>query len=149
VTSFKNNGAPVGITVSSFTSVSLDPPLVLVCIHERSRVLDELLKTGRFGLNILAAHQEELSVRFAGPVPDKFEGLTWHRGSTGVPLLSGVLATLECSVERTVGCGDHQILIGNVLAVSKREGHPLIRYSSAYCSLATIQAEASLKVAAP
>lgn len=148
VTSTKTDGSPLGITVSSFTSVSLDPPLVLVCIHERSRVLEDILQAGRFGLNILAAHQEEVASKFAARTTDCFEGVRWHRGSTGVPLLAGVLATMECGVDRSVPGGDHRILIGSVTALSSREGAPLARFSSAYHALASRTPEASLRKAA-
>lgn len=148
VTSVRTDGSPVGITVSSFTSVSMDPPLVLVCIHERSRILEDLLQSGRFGLNILASHQEEISSRFAARAPDRFEGLAWYSGTTGVPLLSGVLATIECAVERAVPGGDHQILIGSVLALSSREGVALARFSSNYHALPATPSYAKLQKAA-
>ena len=135
VTSVKCDGSPVGVTVSSFTSVSLEPPLVLVCLKAESKVLDHVLVAGRFGLNILASHQEEFSSRFARPLQDRFEGLAWHPGATGVPLLCGVLATLECALDSCFPAGDHQILIGRVITVASAEGAPLVRFASRYRSL--------------
>jgi len=135
VTSLRSDGAPVGMTVSSFTSVSLEPPLVLVCLHERCSILQDLVQTGRFGLNILASHQQGLSARFADQVKDRFQGLDWRHGSSGVPLLSDVLATMECDVDRAYSCADHQILIGRVSTMSSHDGAPLVRFSSTYHSL--------------
>jgi flavin reductase (DIM6/NTAB) family NADH-FMN oxidoreductase RutF len=145
VTSIKCDGAPVGVTVSSFTSVSLKPPLVLVCLHHESKVLDHVLASGRFGLNILASHQEEFSSRFAGRLQDRFEGLSWHPGSTGVPLLCGVLATLECTLDRCFPAGDHQIVIGRVITVASEEGSPLVRFSSGYRSLPMVHSDGALR----
>lgn len=144
VTSVRSDGSPVGITVSSFTSVSLEPALVLVCISEHAKALAAVRAASRFGLNILASHQEEFSSRFAGHLQDRFEDLAWHSGSTGVPLLCGVLATLECALERIVPAGDHQILIGRVLTVASEEGSPLVRFASGYRSLPIVQSEATL-----
>jgi flavin reductase (DIM6/NTAB) family NADH-FMN oxidoreductase RutF len=145
VTSIRSDGSPVGVTVSSFTSVSLEPPLVLACIHEHSQILDDVRAGGRFGLNILASHQEEFSSRFASRLQDRFDGLSWHLGATGVPLLSGVLATIECALHSCFAAGDHQILIGNVITATSREGSPLVRYASGYRSLPVVSSEAGLR----
>lgn len=131
-TSLTATDEPVGITVSSFTSVSLEPPLVLVCIHEHSRVLPDFLRDGRFGLNVLADHQEGLSSRFARNAADHFKGVDWKFGHTGVPLLSGVLATFECRLRSVIPAGDHHILIGEVRVLAEHEGTPLIFFRSRF-----------------
>lgn len=138
MTTLRSDGAPVGMTVSSFTSVSLEPPLVLICIHEHCPVLKDVMRLGQFGLNILASHQEELSLRFAAHLTDRFEGIEWRGGSSGVPLFTDVLATMECAVEQSYPCGDHWILIGRVSALDSHEGTPLVRFSRSYHSLTAL-----------
>ena len=135
LTTMRSDGMPLGMTVSSFTSVSLEPPLLLVCLHERCSLLRDVVQTGRFGLNILSSHQQEVSSRFAEHIADRFQGLNWSHGTSGVPLLSDVLATIECEVDRAYPCGDHQILIGRASKICTYDGAPLIRFSSAYHSL--------------
>ena len=118
--------------MNSFTSVSLEPPLVAVCIHERSSVLPDFLRAGRFGLNVLAEDQRRLSTRFSCNRHHSFEELDWSYGRIGVPLLSGVLAALECRLERVVPAGDHHILIGRVSAITTYDGAPLLVFRSQY-----------------
>jgi flavin reductase (DIM6/NTAB) family NADH-FMN oxidoreductase RutF len=126
------HGNPHGLTVSSFTSVSLDPPLVLVCLGHTAGAIDLFRSAGHFGINVLAEDQRDLSDRFSRKRDDRFGGLDWRRGKTGVPLLAGVLATLECSVWRSVAAGDHDIFIGQVVDTHVAEGAPLIHYSGHY-----------------
>jgi len=135
VTSLRPDATPVGMTVSSFTPVSLEPALVLVCLQRSCSIFNDLVEFGRFGLNILASHQQALSIRFSARDTERFEGIEWRRGANGVPLLSGVLATMECDLDQVYACGDHQILIGKVSDISTHVGAPLIRFSSAYHSL--------------
>jgi flavin reductase (DIM6/NTAB) family NADH-FMN oxidoreductase RutF len=90
---------PHGITMNSFTSVSADPPMVLVCVDHRSRVLEHFRNSMHFGVNVLSEHQRDLSHRFSRNMPDRFESVGWYPGKTGVPLLHEVLATFECRME--------------------------------------------------
>lgn len=115
-----------GLTVNSFTSVSLAPALILVCIHNDSSELPTLQRTGAFAVNILAADQEHICRAFAKRHTRRLvEAETW-RGITGVPILSSALAYLECRVDREVYGGDHVIVIGEVLALAvQREDGPL------------------------
>ena len=124
-----------GLTANSFTSVSLHPPLVLVCLDHRASILEHFRNNSHFGINILSEHQRPLSDRFAGSGYDRFEGVDWYPGQTGVPLLPGVLAALECSRVKTVPAGDHDILIGQVVHVQCHDGEPLIYFASQYRSL--------------
>src|SRR5580658_8120046 len=101
VTTLDSHGHPHGMTVNSFSSVSLDPPLVLVSIDLKNAILGHFISSSWFAINVLAEHQEELSRRFSGPFKDRFAGLDWYVGRSGTPLLPGVVAQLECSVERT------------------------------------------------
>ncbi len=129
-------GAPHGLTVSSFTSVSLDPPLVLICLGHDVSVIDTFRAAPFFGINVLAEDQQELSERFARKGFDRFDGLPWQPGATGVPLIPGALAAMECAVERRIPSGDHDIFVGRMVAAQTGEGKPLLYFSSRYCGLA-------------
>lgn len=108
-------GDPLGLTVNSFTSVSLEPPLILVCIARSSATHDRLTEAGRFAVNVLAADQEELAVRFAAePAAGRFRGVAWNVGPGRVPLLEGVAAWLSCALEAVHPGGDHSIVVGRV-----------------------------------
>jgi len=126
------DGAPHGMTANSFTSVSLTPPLVLVCVDHRARILEHFRIGEHFGVNILGGTQRQLSDRFAGSGYDRFEGVPWHPGHTGVPILTDVLATLECARVNVVTAGDHDIVIGEVLHADCQDGDPLVFYGSEY-----------------
>ena len=135
VTVVDSKGNPHGMTVNSFSSVSLDPPLVLVSIDLRNAILGHFLATSFFAINVLAEHQEHLSRRFSHTTADRFEGIEWHSAASGTPLLNEALAHLECSVTRTFEAGDHTILIGEVLRAGYREGKPLLYFDSRYQNL--------------
>ena len=138
VTVLDADGSPHGMTASSFTSVSLDPPLVLVCVDHRAKVLEHLRGTEHLGINVLSEGQHELSAHFARRGQNRFDGVEWYAGHAGVPLIPGVLASLECRMHRLVDAGDHAILIAEVLGVSHREGRPLVYYGSGYHKLCSV-----------
>ncbi len=129
-------GAPHGLTVSSFTSVSLDPPLVLICLGHEVSAIDAFRAAPFFGINVLTEDQQELSERFARKGFDRFDGLPWQPGATGVPLIPGALAALECAVEQRIPSGDHDIFVGRMVAAQIGEGKPLLYFSSRYSTLA-------------
>jgi flavin reductase (DIM6/NTAB) family NADH-FMN oxidoreductase RutF len=135
VTALDSHGHPHGITVNSFSSVSLDPPLVLVSIDLRNAILGHFISSSWFAINILAAHQEHLSRRFSSPAENRFIDVNWYPGASGTPILEGVLAHLECSVSRTFEAGDHTVLIGEVRHADYMEGKPLLYFNSGYQSL--------------
>ncbi|MEW8977619.1 MAG: flavin reductase family protein [Symbiobacterium sp.] len=114
VTAAAPDGTPVGLTVNSFTSVSLDPPLVLFCIDKRSGSYAALVGAPGYAVHILGSDQAELSQRFATRGADRFAGLTYTRGLYGAPILPGAVALLECRTVQRVDAGDHTILIGQV-----------------------------------
>ena len=128
-------GAPHGLTVSSFASVSLDPPLILVCLGHEVSVIDHFRAAKHFGINVLTESQRDLSERFARKGEDRFDGLEWHAGTTGVPLLTGVLAALECRTSHRFTAGDHDIFVGEMLAARVADGEPLIYFASGYRGL--------------
>jgi flavin reductase (DIM6/NTAB) family NADH-FMN oxidoreductase RutF len=136
VTTKNADARPHGITVSAFTSLSLDPPLVLVCINRTAFVHDSFQVGGVFVVNVLAADQEDLSRLFASREPDKFAGVGYTAGLDGVPVLTDALANIECRLKRAYEGGDHTIFVGEVEQVTVREeGHPLLYYRGGYANL--------------
>ncbi len=132
VTARDPNGAPKGLTVSACSSVSMDPPLLLVCIDRRSSSLEAIKATRRFAVNILRAGQEALAARFASRSEDKFGGVPCLRGRLDVPLLEGTLAYAECELFRTIDAGDHTILIGLIIHGDTRDAVPLTYFRRQY-----------------
>jgi flavin reductase (DIM6/NTAB) family NADH-FMN oxidoreductase RutF len=128
-------GAPHGLTVSSFTSVSLDPPLILICLGHGVSAIHHFRAATHFGINVLAEDQRALSDRFARKGEDRFDGLAWQPGVTGVPLLPGVLAAIECAVHRIVPMGDHDILVGEMVHAQVNDGAPLLYFAGGYRKL--------------
>jgi flavin reductase (DIM6/NTAB) family NADH-FMN oxidoreductase RutF len=132
VTTCDADQRPTGLTASAFSSVSLDPPLVLICVDHKSQSFPHLRESGRFAINILHCDHEGLSRRFASSRLDKFDGVEFRMGTLGVPLIEQALAQLEC---RTVSAhveGDHTIFVGRVEAVHTGDGEPLLYYRGRY-----------------
>ena len=116
VTTLTADGAPVGLTVNSFTSVSLDPPLVSFCVANDASARPALQAAGRFAITVLGADQAELASRFAESGVDRFAGVEWLEGTDGLPRLPGGLTWLSCAKEIEHPAGDHVIVIGRVHA---------------------------------
>jgi flavin reductase (DIM6/NTAB) family NADH-FMN oxidoreductase RutF len=138
VTSATHGGRPIGSTANALSSVSLDPPLVLVCLREESETLGALLEHGRFAINVLADDQLALAERFASRSRhDTWEGVGHRESAHGVPLLDGALARIECVLHDVADGGDHRIVIGRVLDVQHPEAHipPLVFYRGAFSGL--------------
>jgi 3-hydroxy-9,10-secoandrosta-1,3,5(10)-triene-9,17-dione monooxygenase reductase component len=131
-----DGSGPAGFTCQSFTALSLDPPLVLFTAGRQSTSWPRIRPTGRFAISILGAGQRALSTAFARSDADKFAGASWRPGTAG-PLLDGALAHIECAVQDVHEAGDHQIVIGHVLALHERPGDegPLLYFRSGYRSL--------------
>jgi flavin reductase (DIM6/NTAB) family NADH-FMN oxidoreductase RutF len=122
-----------GTTVSSFCSLSLKPPLVLVGIDLNANIHDLIIASEVFGVNILAEHAETLSRHFARRISDKFSSISYNVGQLGVPLLEDALASLECRVAARYPGGDHTIFIGEVVALNTQpHAQPLLYYRSKY-----------------
>jgi flavin reductase (DIM6/NTAB) family NADH-FMN oxidoreductase RutF len=136
LTTRDKDGRPSGLTAIAFTSVSLDPPLVLVCVDHGATAHPAFRAHGRFAVNVLRREQEALSRRFAASGGDKFDGVPCHAGTTGLPLLDDALATLECRVVEAHEAGDHTIFIGAVEAASVGAGRPLVYFHGGYHGLA-------------
>lgn len=120
VTTRTGDNAPVGITINSFTSVSLDPPMVLFCLDARSRYLGAFRDAGCFAVHVLGADQREWSVRFAGS-GDRWDGVGSMCWETGAPIIDGCLAVFECTLDAVHDGGDHHILVGQVVRLSSGE----------------------------
>jgi len=125
VTTIDADRNPRGLTANSFTSVSLEPALVLVCIARSAGSFPAFLEARHFAINILCESQIELSRRFASRLPDKFCGVRYRGSVGGAPIISGSLAWLDCRRYDGIEAGDHLILIGEVLAFGHREARPL------------------------
>lgn len=132
----------LGMTVAAFSSVSLDPPLVLVCIANKASARAPIEASGRFAVNFLAADQVELARRFAGMIqglPHRFDGVETEVASTGAPILPDCAAFLDCLVEQVHPAGDHTIFVGRVVAGKARGGEPLVYHARTWRTL-TIEA---------
>jgi flavin reductase (DIM6/NTAB) family NADH-FMN oxidoreductase RutF len=139
VTTLDDGGNPVGLTVNSFTSVSLDPILVSVSVDHTANSHDHLLRSGRFAVTILSAGQQELANRFAASdrPEERWRGLQWVPGPGGTPIVPGGLAWMECSVLQSVTAGDHTVFIGVVEAGEAVAGNeePLLYFRGGYAGL--------------
>lgn len=127
-----------GMTVTAFSSVSVDPPQVLVCINESANTGSGIQESGGFAVNVLNSAQQDVSNQFAGgsSQEQRFENAPWVMGVSGSPLLSGSIMSLDCKVVEKVRAGTHWIIIGEVLECSHRSGEPLLYYKGAYRQLA-------------
>jgi flavin reductase (DIM6/NTAB) family NADH-FMN oxidoreductase RutF/flavin-dependent dehydrogenase len=132
VTSRAPDGRKIGVTANSFTSVSMDPPLVLWCPAKKAPSLPDLTAATHFAINVLAADQHDLSRQFATPAEDKFAGVAISDGCGGVPLLENAVARFQCRTVQRVDAGDHVIFLGEVEKYDAAGGEPLVFHSGAY-----------------
>jgi flavin reductase (DIM6/NTAB) family NADH-FMN oxidoreductase RutF len=129
------DGQPHGLTVSAFSSLSLDPPLALVCLDNRSPMIGLVRQSGLFAINILAGDQEALSRHFASREKADWSGIDHQLGPLGLPLLGGALASMECRVAEDLPGGDHTIFVGALEHAAAAETAPLVYYRAGYHSL--------------
>jgi len=135
VTTRDASGHPLGLTVSAFCSVSLHPPLVLVCVDHRSEANAAMRESGLFAVNVLGEEQEDVSRRFAAPGRAKLEAFPFVDGRHGLPLVPGALAHVECRVRSFHDEGDHAVWVGEVRSLSAHPGRPLLYHSGSYRTL--------------
>jgi len=135
VTARGGDGLPHGFTANSFASVSLAPPLVLVCVGDAVQRFEVYRECERFAINVLADSQQAISDTFATDRPNRFAGVRWREGPCRSPILEGCVAFLECAPWRRIEAGDHMILIGRVLAFEHSTGRPLVYCRGSYASL--------------
>ncbi len=138
VTCLADDATPQGVTANSFSSVSLDPPLVQWSLAKTSSSLDAYLNARTFAINILARSQEALSNHFARSERDLFETVDHNKGGNGAPLLPGALAQIECSTEQIIDAGDHHLILGRVTAARHDSGEPLLFFAGRYGALAEV-----------
>lgn len=132
VTTVDDDGTPVGITVSSFNSVSLDPPLILWSIGLASVSFGVFVRAENFAVNVLSMGELALVSRFAASGGEKFDGLACREGIGGVPILPDFAACFECRTEHRYDGGDHRIIVGRVLAFEDHEKEPLVFHRGQY-----------------
>ena len=130
------DGTPYGLTANAFTSLSLDPPLCLVCVDRRAESFAHFYDSKVFTVNILTREQEDLSNRFAKSGGDKFTGVATVPGHHGAPLIAGALAHIECVITDTLEGGDHVVHVGRIERFDVRDGDPLLFYQGRYRRLA-------------
>ncbi|MSR15432.1 MAG: flavin reductase [Gammaproteobacteria bacterium] len=138
VTTCDLDQTPYGLTMNSVTSVSLTPPLFLICVDNKSDTLEPMRRSGVFCINVLSLGQHALSNGFAKKNPNKFEGVEFDRGVTGAPRLHGRLMAIECAVTASHAGGDHQIFIGEVRAITLPEvegAEPLLYFRGGYAQV--------------
>ena len=129
------DGTPRGFTANSFSSVSLDPPLLLVCIAKSALSLRVFQEAPCFSVNILEQSQAEVSRIFASQAVDKFDRVPWDKGVSEIPLLRGSLARFICETDRQIDAGDHAILLGKVVGFDYQNGTPLSYFRGKYGTL--------------
>jgi len=134
VTSKTDNLGLKGMTATSFSSVSIDPPQILVCINKTADTGDAVLEGKNFAINILKSDQQEISNQFAGGASqeERFANVNWHEGVGGSPVFDDALASIECTVVQQVLAGTHWVVIGEVQNVNCNSGEPLLYYNSGY-----------------
>lgn len=133
VTCFDEAGQPVGLTANSFTSVSLDPPLVAFFPAKSSTSWPRIEEAGKFCVNVLASDQQTLCRQFAASGADKFSGVSHRVSANGSPIIDGVVAWIDCTLEAVHEAGDHYIVVGRVVALeASAPGRPLVFFQGAY-----------------
>lgn len=135
VTTSAADGSDSGMTVSAFSSVSLVPPLVLICIEKIASVHDALTAAPAFIVNVLSAEQEQIARRFSIVDIDRFEGVGYTRARSGIAILDDVLAVIECRRTNLYDGGDHTIILGEVESARTESGTPLLYYRGGYSQL--------------
>jgi flavin reductase (DIM6/NTAB) family NADH-FMN oxidoreductase RutF len=135
ITTVSADGVPFGLTANAFTSVSLDPPLLLISVDKKAESYPHFEASKVFTVNILGDDQETLSRKFAVSGGDKFQGVAYRTGANGVPILENTLAYLECKLYATYEGGDHTLYLGEIEEAQTREVPPLIFYRGGYRSL--------------
>jgi flavin reductase (DIM6/NTAB) family NADH-FMN oxidoreductase RutF len=135
ITAVTGGAAPVGCTVNAFSSLSLDPPLVLVCIGRDRHMHAVLREAPGFAVNVLSVDQRAVATAFARPGADRFAGVAVRTGRHGIPLLNGAIACIECDRHDVLDGGDHVIVIGRVQEIRIEEGEPLLYSQGAFLHL--------------
>ena len=136
VMTLQGDGFRLGVTASSFNTVSLDPPLILWSLALKAPSLDAFRRHDLFAVNVLSAEQKDIALQFARPSDDKFAGVATVPGQHGLPLIAGALAHIECRTVARYPGGDHEIMLAEVLTLRRGEGDPLVFQRGAFHGLA-------------
>lgn len=132
ITTMNKEGRPFGLTANAFTSLSLNPPLVLICIDKGVQCYSCFEESKIFAVNVLSESQEELSRRFASRGIEKFAGVNWHKSKQGVALLNGAMGYIECKVVHSYEGGDHTIFVGQIVDAAASGDRPLVFFKGKY-----------------
>ncbi len=135
VTTHDEEGRDHGMTASAFSSLSLDPPLILVCIANDATMAPVMSRAHSFAVNVLSDGQEALSRRFAGKIDDRFSGVGFTRGDLGDAIVDDVLCWMQCRIVARHPAGDHTIVVGQVDSADVHDGRPLLYYRGGYAQL--------------
>jgi len=135
ITTKDGSGKPFGLTANAFTSLSLNPPLVLVCVDKTVQCYACFEESKLFAVNLLAENQEEISRRFATKGVEKFAGIQWRTSEHGLALLEGAIGYIECKVAQSYNGGDHTIYVGEILAATASGDRPLLFFKGRYRKL--------------
>ena len=135
VTTCNDDAGPIGMTVNSFASVSLEPAEILWSIASLAPSRDAFATHQAFAVNVMPEECKEEALQFARPSDNKFDGVAWRRGWRDVPVLECALATLECDVKDMFPCGDHEIVVGSVRLIDRKDGNPLVFFRGQFTSL--------------
>ena len=129
VTTVSKDGKKHGFTASAFSSLSLDPPLILVCLAHSADCFDPFVTGDKFAVNVVGPYQHELAFKFATKGVDKFDGDEFEDGDSGLPIISNCIFSLECNIKSTYPGGDHEILVGEVQHAKVNQGTPSVWYA--------------------
>ena len=132
ITTMDKDGAPFGLTANAFTSLSLNPPLVLICIDKGVQCYCCFEESKLFAVNVLSENQEEISRRFATKGIEKFSSIKWRKSESGLALLEGAISHIECKVVQGYDGGDHTIYIGEIISATGSGDRPLIFFKGQY-----------------
>ncbi len=135
VTAKDKDGSPIGFTANSFTSVSLDPPLILICIDKESFNIESFSKDGNFAVSVLSESQQHISTTFASPETDRFKDISWESKATGSPIISNSVAWFDCDTDNIIEGGDHLIVVGKVREFGYNPQTPLVYLRGNYVNL--------------
>lgn len=134
ITTLDTQGAPYGLTINSFVSVSMDPPLISWNVIRGSTAHQIISQQGRFVVNILAHDQKQVAQQMTGPIENRFDGMACSVSDDGLPLIDGALAAFECDTHALIEAGDHDIILGRVSRFTHHEGPPLVYWKGRYAS---------------
>lgn len=142
ITTIDELGHPLGMTANAFTSLSLDPPMVLICVDNNSTTLPQIQQCNKYCVNILSQDQEEVSRQFAKKGgSEKFDGVSYYYGDIGLPVIENSLTSVECEISAILDGGDHKILLGRGIKIHQftQESKPLVFYRGKYQSLGIVE----------